>query len=344
MPSFRPRAIRERRLLQGWSQAELASRVGLSRQAFNAIEGGHAQPSVATALSLARQLCCTVEVLFGGDDSPLRPTAPPRSVPGTRLWLAEVQGRVRTHRLDESAGEVADAVVVAPRRPVDLVGGSAWRRTVLVAGCDPALRMLASRAGSARWLHAGTGTAVEMFLGREVHVAGVHSLTERDRRRIHRAVCVHLATWPLGLAVRRGNPRGVRSVADLGRPDVRCINRERGSSARVLLERLLTELGLQRAEVRGFEDEVRGHAAVAQAVAVGAADVGLTTRAAADAAGLDFQPVSEESFNLLVRESDADRPEMRALLATARSNDFRRDVGALPGYGTARSGDLLSVS
>jgi molybdate-binding protein/DNA-binding XRE family transcriptional regulator len=333
-------SIRQRRLIQGWSQAELAKRVGVSRQALNAIEGGHARPSIETAIELARALGCTVEALFVSEAPRRLPAPPPGSSAGSRFWLAEVRGRISTHRLDGSSGEAADAVVARNRR-FEPLGGSGWSRTLLLAGCDPALRILGLRAGNARWLQAGTGSAVEMFLGRQVHLAGVHSLTERDQRRVRGAVLIHLATWPLGLAVRRGNPLGVRSVADLGRPEVRLINRERGASARLLLERLLADAGLQHRQIRGFADEVRSHAAIAQAVALGAADAGLTTQAAAAAAGLEFRQLSEESFNLLVDPGDAERPQVRALLATARSEEFRRDVGSLPGYGTSRSGQLV---
>jgi putative molybdopterin biosynthesis protein len=337
--SSRPKpSIRQRRLIQGWSQAELAKRAGLSRQALNAIEGGHAQPSVDTAMQLARALGCTVEALFVGEAQRRLPAPPPGAPAGSRFWLAEVRGRISAHRLDGSSGEPADAVVIAGKRRLEPLGRSGWSRTLLLAGCDPALRILGLRAGNARWLQAGTGNAVEMFLGHQIHLAGVHSLTERDQRRVRGAVLIHLATWPLGLAVRRGNPLGVRSVADLGRPEVRLINRERGASARLLLERLLAEVGLQHRQVRGFAEEVRSHAAVAQAVALGAADTGLTTQAAAGAAGLEFRQLSEESFDLLVDSGDAERPEVLTLLATARSEEFRRDVGSLPGYGTARSG------
>ena len=153
---------------------------------------------------------------------------------------------------------------------------------------------------------------------------------------------LHLATWPLGFAVRRGNPLEIHRAGDLGRPEVRMVNRERGASARLLLDNLLRDVGLRREAVRGYDDEALGHSAVAQAVALGAADVGVTTQAAAQGHGLDFRQLSEESFNLLVRPDDIDRPALRGLLATARSVGFRRDVGAFPGYGTARSGEWVS--
>ncbi len=345
MPVRVPSTLRERRLLQGWSQDQLARRAGVSRQALNALERGHAQPSMETALALARLLGTTVEELFGaGRLGP--PHLPVRAgaAPGTRLLLAEVGRRVHGHALDPSSGEPADALVETEDGALTLLEPERWRRMVLVAGCDPALRMLAVRAGNARWLGAGTGKAVDLLVHRQVHVAGVHSLTDRDRRRVRGAVLVHLATWPLGLATLGGNPRGIRGVVDLGRADVRLVNRERGASARALLDRLLADVGLAPPAVRGYADEVHGHDAVAQAVALGAADVGLTTQAAATAHGLAFRPLSEESFNLVVTPDEVDRPEVQGLLATARTPAFRRDVGALPGYGTARSGQPVGMT
>ncbi len=339
-----PSALRERRMLHGWSQDQLARAAGVSRQALNALERGHAQPSVETALALATLLGTSVEQLFGrGREAPV-PLPARAGPPGTRLLLAEVAGRVQCHALDPSSGEPADALVEDARLPPALLEPERWRRTLLVAGCDPALRMLAVRSGNARWLSVGTGRAVDLLVHRRVHVVGVHSLTERDRRRVRGTLLVHLATWPLGLALRRGNPRGIRGIVDLGRPDVRLVNRERGASARVLLDRLLADVGLSPAAVRGYADEVQGHEAVAQAVALGAADVGLTTQAAAAAHGLELRQLSEESFNLVVRPDELARPGVQGLLVTARTPGFRRDVGALPGYGTARSGQPVGLT
>lgn len=337
-------SLADRRRLQGWSQDQLARRAGVSRQALNALERGHAQPSAETALALARVLGSTVEELFGSRDRPPRTLSPLRLPPGTRLLLAEVETRVTAHVLDPTSGEPADALVEDPEHPPTLLEPERWRRTLLVAGCDPALRMLAVRSGTARWLPAGTGAAVDLLVRRAVHVAGVHSLTPRDRRRLRRAVLIHLATWPLGLATRVDNPRGIRSAADFARDDVRIVNREPGASARVLLDQLLANVGLATWLVRGYDVEARGHDAVARAIALGAADAGLTTLAAAAAHGLEFRQLSEESFNLAVGATELERPELQGLLATARTPAFRRDVGALPGYGTARSGQVVSAT
>ena len=55
-----------------WSQAELGGRVGVSRQAVNAIETGKYDPSLPLAFKLARLFALPIEEIFN-DDEGLRP-------------------------------------------------------------------------------------------------------------------------------------------------------------------------------------------------------------------------------------------------------------------------------
>ena len=56
------------RSAHGLSQAELASRAGVSRQTINSIETGRYLPSLPLALTLARLFTTTVEEVFHADD------------------------------------------------------------------------------------------------------------------------------------------------------------------------------------------------------------------------------------------------------------------------------------
>lgn len=60
--------VRERREARGWSQAELAERLAVSRQTVNAIETGKYDPSLPLAFKLARLFDEPIESLF--DDAP----------------------------------------------------------------------------------------------------------------------------------------------------------------------------------------------------------------------------------------------------------------------------------
>jgi putative transcriptional regulator len=49
---------------RGWSQADLAQRVGVSRQTINAIENGRYDPSLPLAFVLGRVFERTIEAIF----------------------------------------------------------------------------------------------------------------------------------------------------------------------------------------------------------------------------------------------------------------------------------------
>ncbi len=56
--------LRDRRRACGLSQAELALRIGVSRQTVNMIESGEYNPTLALCLRLCRTLGCTLDDLF----------------------------------------------------------------------------------------------------------------------------------------------------------------------------------------------------------------------------------------------------------------------------------------
>lgn len=63
--------LRVLRAERGWSQAELGGRIGVSRQAVNAIETGKHDPSLPLAFRLARLFGLTIEEIFndGGNNA-----------------------------------------------------------------------------------------------------------------------------------------------------------------------------------------------------------------------------------------------------------------------------------
>jgi putative transcriptional regulator len=56
--------LRELRASKSWSQGELASRLGVSRQTINAIETGKYDPSLPLAFSIARLFGRPIEEIF----------------------------------------------------------------------------------------------------------------------------------------------------------------------------------------------------------------------------------------------------------------------------------------
>jgi len=176
----------------------------------------------------------------------------------------------------------------------------------------------------------------------EAHLAGSHLLDEATgeynvsyiQRHLaeRKVVLVHLAGRVQGLIVPRGNPKALSNLVDLARTDVLFVNRQRGSGTRVLLDYQLRQLGIEPHTVHGYEREEYTHLAVAADVASGAADVGLGILAAARALDLEFVPLFNEQYQLVIPREHYEAPILAPLLDILRSPEFKAQVDALGGY------------
>lgn len=152
---------------------------------------------------------------------------------------------------------------------------------------------------------------------------------------------VTLAHREQGLMVAPGNPRHIHGLEDLTHPGVRIINRNRGSGTRLWLDQQLARLSLPAQALRGYEREVRTHSAVAEAIHSGRADAGLGIEAAARNCGLDFIPLFQERFDLVIPSEQVGDQRLRPLFDILSSLDFRRMVEAMGGYQTGHTGDQI---
>ena len=156
---------------------------------------------------------------------------------------------------------------------------------------------------------------------------------------------IHLYTlwsWEQGLLVAKGNPHGIQGVADLLRPELRMVNRERGSGSRVLLDAWLNELNLpliERRSLPGYKQEAHSHLEAAGQVAAGKADAAPGPRSAAQALGLHFVPLQTERFDLVVPDTHLQHPAIQALITVAQVHTFRAEISSLGGYDPAHAGE-----
>ena len=155
-------------------------------------------------------------------------------------------------------------------------------------------------------------------------------------------VVVHLARREQGLFVAPGNPLRVRGVRDLARKGVRYCNRQRDAGTRLFVFHALRRAGVDPAGIDGYGRAVNTHDAVAAAVAGGRADCGPGVRAVADAWGLDFVPLGEESFDLAIPAATFASPRLRPFLEAIHDPGFRRAGAALAGYDTARASRVVA--
>lgn len=143
---------------------------------------------------------------------------------------------------------------------------------------------------------------------------------------------VRLVHRDQGLLVAPGNPLGIGGIADLARPGVRYVSRQRGAGTRVLLDYELGRLGISPDAISGYAREEPTHLAVAAAISAGRCDAGLGIAAAARAFGLDFVPVTREPYDLVVAAAAMDSPLLAPLWALLEDSAFRDLVSGLGGY------------
>ncbi len=153
---------------------------------------------------------------------------------------------------------------------------------------------------------------------------------------------VNLLSRNAGLYVQKGNPLGLKAWPDLSRPGLRLMNREKGSGARVLLDEQLRLHGIHPQQLTGYELEQTNHIGVAAQVASGEADVGVGIEKAAAIVGqVDFIPLIEERYDLVMLKTAENLPWIHSLLDILRSEGFRKELQAIAGYDLARTGEIL---
>jgi putative molybdopterin biosynthesis protein len=228
----------------------------------------------------------------------------------------------------------------------------------LFASHDDALAAMRELAAASR-LHldirfCGSVDAITALNQGRCAIAGFHvspqresgSLAERTYRPLLQAgrhKLIGFARRSQGLIVAKGNPLQLSTVADLAARHARFVNRAIGTGTRVLFDELLAQAKVAPRDIDGYASAEPSHAAVALAVASGAADAGLGIEPAARSHGLDFIPLLREDYFLVCLRDALDEPPVKALREFLRSESWQQRMRELAGYEPARSGEVLSL-
>ncbi len=299
-------------------------------------------------------------------------TSPAGDEDYVRVALGKVGGRWLAAPLARGAGVItslvqADGIAVLPRGVQGLEAGAEvlvrlyrsraeLERTIFCIGShDLTLDLLAQflAACDRRLVSANAGSLGGlMALQRgEAHLAGSHLLDpqtgEYNVSYIRRYMpgmavkVVALVGRQQGLLVRRGNPKGIHALEDLARPDVRFVNRQRAAGTRLLLDYHLRRSGVNPEAIQGYNQEEYTHLNVAAAVASGRADCGLGIAAAAQALELDFVPLFDERYDLVIPKEHAQSTLLVPLFELLNERTFREAVSRLTGYDTSVMGTVI---
>ncbi len=288
-----------------------------------------------------------------------------------RVRLSSVDGRLIASPLQRGAGNIttmvrADGVVKIDSLSEGLMKGDKVTAFILkrkdeieggilaVGSHDISLDLLSGDLSlhfpgfSLASVNVGSLGGITALRNGECHLAGSHLLDPGTGDYNIWAVKKYLKDMPVsiitlahrtqGLIVQKGNPLGVSKIEDLKREGVIFANRQRGSGTRILLDYHLKKLGMDPAEVEGYDMEDFTHMNVAVKVLSGRASCGLGIAAAASALGLDFVPVEEERYDLIIPLKYREDERIGAMIEVMKRDDFKTKIEALSGYDTRDTG------
>ena len=144
-----------------------------------------------------------------------------------------------------------------------------------------------------------------------------------------------------GLLVGKGNPKKIRGVSDLGRQEIRIINRPLGTGTRLLIDGELAKAGIDGEQIQGYDREVSRHFDVGLEVLSGRADVGPGIRVVAGLLDLDFIPLRWERFDFLIQKDRFFEKGVQLFLGLLNEPAFRDLEANLAGYDLSLCGKMV---
>lgn len=288
-----------------------------------------------------------------------------------RTRLGNVDGKTVAVPLNRGAGVVssfvkADGIIHIPQNTEGYEAGelvnvqltrspAEIERTLVITGShDPLLDEVADilkrqdRNSSVASSHVGSMGGITAVKRGEAHLGGVHLLDEASgtynipylrkyfpQGGVFLVECVQRTQ---GLMVPKGNPLGIREFADIA--GKRYVNRQKGSGTRILCDYLARQNTVDPESVWGYDREEYTHTAVAAAIAAGTADAGLGILSAARIYDLDFVPICEEQYDLLVAENAFALDMVQRLMEVLRGKEFARRLSMMGGYSLKHPGEI----
>jgi len=182
------------------------------------------------------------------------------------------------------------------------------------------------------------------------HMATSHLLQEDEndynfdflKRQFDRMpVVVNFCKRDQGILLQPGNPRGITCMKDLGKPGIRIVNRSLATGTRLLFDRELKEAGIAGERITGYDREVNRHIDVGLEILGKRADAGPGIRPVASLLGLDFLPLRQERYDLLVTRERFFDQGIQYFLSMLHENAFIRAAEEMEGYDVSKSGKMI---
>ncbi len=229
-------------------------------------------------------------------------------------------------------------------------------RQILISGQDMVLDILGKhieRKGSYKALRTYEGSLnslLAMYKG-ECDIVSLHMFDGDTNeynvpfvRKIligYHYTIINLISRKAGFMVQKGNPLNITNWPDLKKKNIRLVNREIGSGARILLEEQLRIHQLSSSDIVGYDHVESSHLSVASSISSGEGDVGVGTEKSAKIVGLDFIPLITERYDLVMINNKQNNEMIEILKDVLNSASFKKEIQALGDYDISQTGQII---
>ena len=272
---------------------------------------------------------------------------------GVLMSLVKSDGFLKIPRLTEGIESGTSVDVILFNNDNDVT------KSIFLAGShDPSIDLIISKLYAKHGIrlissNIGSIGGLMALKRKESHIAGSHLLDEKTGSYNiphinhflpeQKVILITLAYRTQGLIVKKGNPKHITSISDISKPNVEFVNRQLGSGTRILFDYELKSKGINQKSITGYQRQEITHLGVAATVESGLADVGLGLLSAAKAFDLDFIPVTQEKFDLVIPKNYYDSSFLEPLINLIKSDEYKQDIIDLGGYDTKETGQTTYI-
>jgi len=181
------------------------------------------------------------------------------------------------------------------------------------------------------------------------HIAASHLVADNDEYNFpflkdemnQMPAAVNFCLREQGIIVQKGNPKNIRSVNDLGKSDIRIINRQMGTGTRQLFDKELKKSGVRGETIDGYENTLPRHMDIGLQILTKRADAGPGIRPVASILGLDFIPICWERFDLLINKDRFFDKGIQLFLSLLKGKVIQATAEEFGGYDLSYTGKMI---
>jgi len=185
----------------------------------------------------------------------------------------------------------------------------------------------------------------------ECDVAAVH-LYDQERQQYNLPIIeqlfpgnnitvVHLTNRRQGFITQKGNPKDIFDWHDLTRNDVKFVNRQPGSGTRQLTDNRLKLADLLSGDIDGYNHIESTHYSAASQIISNQADVTVGIEPISNLLGLSFQPITNESYDLILKWTDRNKAELSLFMKVLKSKEVKNTAQNISGYDLNNIGNVI---